>query len=66
MSASGMAVESGLAVQRRADELIEQFSISGDQEDLLALAKACEGFSDRLSRAAGEEIRRRALKLSGG
>ena len=50
-------------ISRRAHELIARFSINGGREDLLALAIACEQFDDELGRAAGREIRRRALLL---
>jgi len=47
----------------RADALILQFALSGERDDLLSLARACEGFDDALSRAAGQAIGRRALNL---
>ena len=50
-------------ISRRADDLIGRFSINGGREDLLSLAMACEQFDDALGRAAGVEIRRRALLL---
>lgn len=50
-------------ITQRADDLIGRFSINGGREDLLSLATACEQFDDPLGRAAGVEIRRRALLL---
>ena len=50
-------------IAQRADDLIVRFSINGGREDLLSLAMACEQFDDPLGRAAGVEIRRRALLL---
>lgn len=52
-----------IEITQRADELIVRFSINGGREDLLSLAMACEQFDDALGRAAGVEIRRRALLL---
>ena len=48
---------------QHADNLISRFSINGGREDLLGLALACDQFDDALGRAAGLEIKRRALLL---
>lgn len=52
------------AVCERADELIRLFAIDGSREDLISLARACEGFADELSRRAVSEIMRRAERAA--